>query len=379
MQKKYPALLRITLILFFITLSFFVLIAARNFLYPILFGVLFAYLLYPLTNFLEKHKVPRILANLAGIIFAAIVVSSAVFFLYKQLEIFVQDFPTLKAQALKNVDGLELWIEEKFGVSSAEQQQYIKERINDLFESGNQFFGTAFTATTSTVTKIGLLPVYIFFMLYYRNKFKRFILLVIPPQKHQKANNILNDVSFVTERYMGGVMAVVLILCVLNSIGLLIVGLKYAILLGIISALFNFIPYFGTLIGGIIPLLYALLLSPHPEKAVGVVIYFIIIQFIENNILTPNITGGNVQLNPFITILSIVVGGMMWGIPGMFLIVPFLAMFKILCEYIEPLKPYAFLLGTEGAEEHALTKEKLTAFLRRKFYALKSWIRNVRY
>lgn len=359
MPKNYPPLLKITLVLLFLTLLIYGLIASRNFLYPLFFAILIAYLLYPLANFLEKHKTSRILANIISIIFAIIVIGGGFFFLYKQLEVFVQDFPALKNQALENLNLIEGFIEENFEVSSAEQRHWIEKQIDGFFQSGSELFGSAFTATTGTVTRIALIPVFVFFMLYYRNKFKMFILMIVPDEKHEKTENILNDVSYVTERYMSGVVVVVMILCVLNSVGLLIVGVRYAILFGIISALFNFIPYFGTLIGGLVPLLYSLLLSPEPEKAVGVAIYFIIIQFIENNILTPNITGGNVQLNPFMTILSIILGGLVWGLPGMFLIVPFIAMFKIFCEYFDHLKPVAFLLGTEGTEEHALTAKKL--------------------
>jgi predicted PurR-regulated permease PerM len=137
-----------------------------------------------------------------------------------------------------------------------------------------------------------------------------------------------------------------LILIILNSIGLLIVGVKYAIMFGILSALMNIIPYFGTLIGAAIPLSYTLL-SGEPEKALGVLILFAIIQFTENNILTPNITGGSVQINPFFTILSIVLGGMVWGIPGMLVSVPLMGAIKIIFENIEPLHPYAYLIGIQ--------------------------------
>ncbi len=364
MWKKNSIIRNLTIGLLFVTLFLYGFIHARNFLYPIFLAILIAYLLHPMANFLEKHKFPRILANIISIIFAIIIVGGGIYFMYTQISVFIQDLPTLKDQAVANIRQLESFIEAKTGISTVAQQKWIENQINDIFESGSEVFGTAFSATTGTAARMGLLPVYVFFMLYYRDKFKKFILLIVPDEKHEKTEKILDDVSYVTEKYMSGVFAVVLILCVLNSVGLLIVGINYAILFGIISALFNFIPYFGTLIGGLVPLAYTLLLSPYPEKVVGVIIYFIIIQFTENNILTPNITGGNVQLNPFITILSIILGGMLWGVVGMFLIVPFIAMFKIFCEYFDPLKPYAFLLGTGGAEEHSLTREKIVRFFK---------------
>jgi predicted PurR-regulated permease PerM len=367
MFKRNDLLSRSTLILLFLILLLYGLIAARNFLYPIFISLLFAYLLYPVVSFLEKKaKFPRILANLVSIIAAGVFIFFLIYFMVQQLDVFVKDFPVLTRRALENVDQIEQFIEEKVGVASSDQHTWIKTRISELFQFGSDFFGSAFTATTSTLTKVFLMPVFVFFLLYYRNKFRRFILMVIPQDKHKKTKEIINEVSKVTERYMGGIVLVVLILFVLNSVGLMIVGLNYAILLGIISALFNFIPYFGTLIGGIVPLLYAMLLSDDPSKALGVIILFIIIQFIENNILTPNITGGNVRLNPFVTILSIIIGGMIWGIPGMFLSIPFMAILKIVCEQIEELHPYSFLLGTSGTEEHSLTWEKFKKFFNKK-------------
>lgn len=364
MQNRYPLLIRLTFLLLFIILLVYSLVELRNLLYPLALAVLFAYLLYPLVSFLEKRKVPRILANLAGIISGIVIISALVYLLSTQVGVFVEDFPALKEQAIKNVDELNKAINERFEISVNIKRDILKERISHLFESSSNFLNTAFSATAGTVAKIGLLPVYVFFLLYYRNKFTSFLLQLIPHEKHDKTMQILGEVSLVTKKYMGGIFTVVLILCFLNSLGLLIVGVKYALLFGVISALFNLIPYFGTLVGGAVPLLFTLFLSDAPHKAIGVVVLFLIIQFMENNIITPNIVGGNVQLNPFVTILAIIVGGMIWGLPGMFISIPLLGMLKIVCEHIKPLSPYAYLLGTEGTEHHALTKNKIKQFFK---------------
>ena len=190
--------------------------------------------------------------------------------------------------------------------------------------------------------------------------------MVLPEKGHQKTEEIIKEVSVVVKKYMGGVFIVVLILCVLNSVGLYIVGVKYALLLGLIAAIFNFIPYFGTIIGFSFPLIMALLTGDGPGTAIGVVILFIIIQFTENNILTPNITGGQVNVNPFFIILSVLIGGIIWGIPGMFIVVPLMATLRIICEKVDALKPWAFLISDTGTEEYALTTKKLRKFLRGK-------------
>jgi predicted PurR-regulated permease PerM len=358
-MNKYPPIFRFTIYLLFIILVIYGLIAARDFLYPISIAILFSYLLYPVVSFLEKKGVPRILANLSGILLGFAVLFISLYLLYKQLSLLLDDLPALRDQALRNLDSLEQFIYERSGVTTETQNQWLKEQVNNLFTSGSRLLETAFAATAGTLAKVGLLPVYVFFMLYNRNKFLQFLLMVVPQKRHQELILTLREVSHVTKRYMSGIVAVVAILCVLNSIGLLIVGIRYAILLGILSAFMNFIPYFGTLIGGAIPLTFALLVMDNPSYAFWVIVLFIIIQFLENNILTPNIVGGNVDINPFFTILSIVLGAMIWGIPGMIISVPFLSMFRIFCNNVPRLRPYSYLLGTTGTERHSITIDKL--------------------
>lgn len=362
MQQHTPLIVRLTATLLFIILLFYGLIAAKDILVPLALGTLFAFLLYPIASFFEKSGLPRILANLLTIILGIITIGGAMYLIYGQLAIFVGDFPELRQKSLHNLRGLTDWVETKFGISAAQQQRWLRNFISNVFIQGGETFQSIFTATTATVAKLGLLPVFVFFLLYYRNKYKEFILKLTDGTKHKKTDRVIKEISSVTQRYMGGITIVVFILCFLNTIGLMIVGVKYALLLGILSALMNYIPYFGTLIGGAIPLLVALVTEDSPSYAFGVIILFIIIQFTENNILTPNIVGGNVRINPFFVILSIIVGGLVWGLPGMFIVLPFIAMFKIICENIEVLQPYAFLLGTEGTEKHALTWDKTKAF-----------------
>lgn len=358
-MNRYPLIFRLTIYLLFFILIIYGLIAARDFLYPLAIALLFSYLLFPVVVFLEHKGIPRILANLMGILLGFAIVFTSLYLLYKQISLLVADLPALREQALNNLDSLEQYIYQKSGITTEEQNRWLKEQVNNIFASGSQFFEAAFAATTGTIAKIGLLPVYVFFMLYNRNKFLHFLLMIIPRKRHEELLQTLHEVSQVTKRYMSGVLAVVAILCVLNSIGLLLVGIKYAILLGVLSAFMNFIPYFGTLIGGAIPLTFSLLVMDSPSYAFWVVVLFIIIQFLENNILTPNIVGGNVDINPFFTILSIVLGAMIWGIPGMIISVPFMSMFRIFCSNVPRLRPYAYLLGTRGTERHSITLDKL--------------------
>lgn len=366
MAKYYERLRELTLLLFFATLFVYVLVAARDFLYPVAMAVLFAYLLYPIEKQLENWGMPRIPATFLTILAAMALFIGMLLLLYKQLSIFLADLPALQSQALQNLDLLQQAIDEEFSQQEPENEHWLRTQLASAIELSGNFLSTVLFATTDTLTKLGLIPVYIFLMLYYRNKFSQFILRLVPAGKHAKAIQVISEVSHVTKRYMGGVISVILILCMLNAVGLLAIGVEYAILLGILSAFMNFIPYFGTLIGGAIPLFYTFMIQGAPHKALLVLIFFLIIQFTENNILTPNITGSSVNINPLFTILSIVVGGMLWGLPGMFVAVPFLGMLKVYCDHMPPLAAFAFLIGTKGTEKHAFSAKKIIGWFRGK-------------
>ncbi|QCR22009.1 AI-2E family transporter [Pontibacter sp. SGAir0037] len=367
MSRSVKKLQRLTYSLLFLIMLVFVLIVAREFLYPIFMAVLFAYLLYPLVKIWERWGIPRIIANFFAIILSMALLVSLFVLLYKQLSVFLNDFPELQEQAMRNIDKLQMELEDHFGgAEGRDREMWLRKQIINAFEFSGGFISELLLAMTGTLTKFGLMPVYIFLMLYYRNKFHTFLLRVMHSENYPVTEQIINDISHVTKRYMSGVVIVILILCLINSTGLLLIGVEYAVLLGILSALMNFIPYFGTLIGGAIPLLYTLVVQGDPQKAFGVLGFFLLVQFTENNILTPNITGSQVNINPLFTILSIIVGGMIWGLPGMFVAVPFLGMFKIYCDHHKSMHPYAFLLGTTGTEEHALTWEKIKGWFRKK-------------
>jgi len=147
---------------------------------------------------------------------------------------------------------------------------------------------------------------------------------------------------------------------------LYIIGLKYAIMLGSIAALFSFIPYFGNILGYSIPLAFAIFTQGNPHLILGVIILFFIMHFIENNILMPNIVGGNVQLNAFVIILSLIIGATIWGIPGMLVIVPFMAVLRIIFENIPNMRPYSYLLGNKGTDEHSVTLSKIKSLFTKK-------------
>jgi predicted PurR-regulated permease PerM len=366
--NRESRIVKATFFLLFTILFFYGVIIAKNFLSTLVLGVIFSYLIFPLVRFLEeKARFPRVLANLLSIVLLIAILTFAIYILYKNVELITQDMPVLVQKAQSNLDQLESFIEITFGYSAESQNLFIDDAIKELFNVSGNFTRSIFRGTTSTVFTLGLMPVFMFYMLYYREKFFRFIIMAVPSKREEDARVIIKRITNLIPRYVGGIFTVVFILCILNSLGLYIIGIKYAILFGIISALFNVIPYFGTWIGASIPFTFALLTGDTPGLALGVLLLFVIIQFLENNILTPNITGTYVSLNPLFTIFFIIIGGMVWGIVGMFVVIPVGAVLKIVFEQSKSLKPYAYLIGaTEENRKRAVWRQKLILKSRRK-------------
>lgn len=349
--------IRTCLIILVVIFLFTVLVVARDFIYPIGLGILLAYLIYPLVKFMEKILPSRILATLLSIVLTIVVIGAFIFFLYQQFSVFLQELPALQENARANLLSLQEYLDRNTPLSFDANNTLIDSLLGTN-EEGNNILKDVFNATSGTLVGLGLQPVYIYFLLYYRHHFRDFLYKVTVQKHHDTLSKIILDIADVTKNYVSGVFIVVIILCFLNSIGLLIIGIEYAVMFGILSALMNFIPYFGTLIGAAFPIFYTLA-SKDPSDVWSVVILFLIIQFTENNILTPTITGGRVAINPLFTIFIIIIGGLVWGIPGMFLFVPFAGMFKVVCENIKPLTPIAFLMAPRNPKRKNRIIEKV--------------------
>ena len=363
MDNKNPLYLKFTYVLLLIILFFYAIIQAKDFLYPIVLGVLFGYLVYPIANFFEKKGLPRIPASLIGIAFFVFIVGFALVSIYNQAGNLLDNLPLYKQKALSNIDAMETFIEQEFGLADLRLTDFLRTRVKHLFEVGNVAMNSLFSNITGTLFRLAILPIYMFLFLYYRTKLAYFIMKMVVKENRPIAVDVLNRFASVVPRYMGGVSTVVVILMILNSVGLYYIGFEHPLIFGVVSGLFAFIPYFGILIGGIFPVGFALLTGDTPFFAVQVTIFFLIVNSLENNILTPNIVGSSLRLNPMMIILGIVGARMVWGIPGMFSIVPLMAMFNIMAEAAPKLHAYSFLLGETGTRKHAITGENIRRFV----------------
>ncbi len=341
--------------LFIFSLFLLFIILAKNILVPLAFGFLFAYLLYPIAWKIERNGVPRILSILIVIIITVAIAGAITFYFSVQLSNIRIDLNNLKDRALDGSTSFKFMLEDKFGINLNTMEYYMEKAVSAVVEAIQFSFGNIFSTTTTTVFQILILPVFTFFILFYRTKTAYFIFRLVGRQHRQQAIHILREVTHVATRYLGGIVLVVLILAVLNSTGLAIIGVPHAIVLGIGAALLNLIPYFGTLIGALVPMIYVLIAVENPlNMVVKVIFMFIIVQFLENNIITPNVVGGNVKLNPLTIIVGLLIGNLVWGVAGLLIIVPFLAILKIVMQNIDSLEPFAYLISSKGLEKHSI-------------------------
>jgi predicted PurR-regulated permease PerM len=336
-----------------VIIFFFVIIIAKGILIPLSLAYLFATLIYPLVIWLKRLRFPNTLAILTSVLLFIGLIFLAFNFFFQQMQGLLDDLPVIREKALLNLQVIRQTIEDTFGISSEYQHTWVSERIQHLFDSSSNFTKNAFNATAGTVFKLLLIPVFMFYLINSRDRYRGFIAMILPSGLKPKAEDLMSKMSNVSQHYIQGVFIVILILCVLNTLGLYIIGLKYAMVFGVLSALFNVIPYFGNWIGASLPLLFALLTGETPSLFFGVLLVYIIIQFIEHNILTPNITGGNVLLNPLVTIVGIIIGEMVWGVAGMLIVIPAMASLKILFQNVDSLKPLAHVLGSEEPHHKA--------------------------
>jgi predicted PurR-regulated permease PerM len=340
-QKEYPFYLKSTVILFGLVLLAYILYSLQSIMVPFAFAMVIALLLNPVYNFFMERGMSKIPSIIVTILLAYVVVGLIVGFLSMQMLSFGDNLPAFKIKFIHIIDQLQNWLQYKFGLSIAKQTELIDEAINNSKSLVGATLGTLF----SILSVLFLIPVYIFLFLFYKTLILNFLFEVFAEENSPSVRVILNQTKNAIQSYMVGLLVEASIVAVLNSVGMLIVGVPYAILLGVMGAILNMLPYIGGLIGIALPLLMATVTRDGYATQLGVVIVFAIVQFIDNNILVPRIVSSKVQINALISIVVVLLGGALWGVSGMFLSIPFVAILKIIFDRIDGLKPWAKLLG----------------------------------
>lgn len=322
---------------------------AKLVLIPLAISFFLAYLLYPLVWKIEKLGVHRSVAILAVILAAFILFAGIVMLISVKLSNMTIDFGQIKEQVGSRLDSVTAFLQDKTGLNSHTIDTHLKQGVSSALSSLENKAGRIFSSTTTVLFQIGILPVFTFFLLYYRQKTANFIFRLAGPRHKAKALKVLREISSVATKYITGQFLVILILAVLNTVGLSIIGVPNAVVFGSLAAVLNLIPFLGMLTANIITMLYVAFTMADPFHTIlYILLMYMVIQFLENNLITPNIVGNNIKINPFAIIVSLFIANIIWGVAGMLIIIPSLAMLKIVMRNINDLKPFAYLISDRG-------------------------------
>lgn len=354
MESRKPWYVTYTWILAGLILTVYTMIVAKPILLPLLFAGFFSILLTPLCERLEGYKIPRIIAAMIAILLATLFLFGLGFFFYSQASEFVQDIDFIQRRIEELIRGLEDFLVAWFGMERFDELETLESRIFDYMRENAAALTLQVAGAATTITAIFLIPIYMFLMLIFRDFLQEFFLQLFgrSDQELRRMKKILEKVKYVVQQYITGVLIVILILAVLNSLMLWLVGVNHAIFFGVFAAMLNVIPFIGPIFGSILPTMYALLTMDSLLYPVIIILSFYVIQLFESNLFTPVIVGSKVSMNALMTLLLLFVGAQIWGLAGMILFIPLGAILKVVFDEIDSLKPYGFLLGRVPNELH---------------------------
>ena len=346
--KQYPFYLKSTVIIFGLVLISYAMFNLKEIMAPMAFSLIIAILLNPLVTRLQKKGLHKILAIAISLLIALVIVGGILYFISTQVMNFGDNLPELKIKFNEHFAQLQQWIAANFKFSIEKQQKALA----DLGASSKSFLGTALGTALGTLGLIFLVPIYVFLLLFYKTLLLNFFHEIFAEENAVQVSEVLVETKTAIQSYMVGLLLEALVVAVMNSVALLLLGVQYAILIGVIGALLNMLPYIGGIIAIALPVIIASVTKDGFSTQLGVIGAYIIIQFIDNNILVPFLVSSRVKINAFFSIVVVLLGGALWGVAGMFLSIPFVAILKIIFDRLPEMRPWGKLLGDEVPTRH---------------------------
>lgn len=345
-------------------LTVYVMVIAKSVIVPLLFSIFFAILLLPVSQWLERVKIPRVLSSFGAILFGIILFSTILFFFYTQMNDFAQDADMFVERLNEMLASANQLLGDYFAIESIRLDQIAQTLINfvrDNVGSITQQIGGA----ASTLTSVLLVPIFVFLILLLRDILKNFLMRAFgqgDSGQEKKVTTIMVNVKSTVQNYITGVLIVMGILSVLYSILLSVIGVDHAIFFGVFAGMMNIIPFIGPLFGSILPILYALITMDSLFYPLIILLGFYVIQLFEGNLITPVIVGSQVSMNALVTLLLLVVGAQIWGLSGMILFIPLGAIVKVICDEVDQLNHYGYVMGRttdDKSEDRSILAKKV--------------------
>jgi len=350
-SKKYPYSLDLASSLIATAFLLAFMYFTQSLLVPLLFSILISISLFPLARFFERLRFGRAFAAVLSVIIAIAIIWAIGWFIVHQSIIIGKDASSITAKVVSVLERAQAWVEESFGIERSEIMNQLRDQGNKMASNAGSVVTATFGSIGNMVAGVVLVPLFSFFLLYYRDFFREFFFRAFKSVPHTKVDKTLNKIYDVVQSYLLGLITVMGIVAVLNTVGLMALGIDYAWFFGTLASLLMLLPYIGIAIGSILPALFALAVKDSAWYAIGVIAWFQVVQFMEGNIITPNIVGSKVSINPLMAIIAILLGGMLFGLSGLILALPLTATIKVLFDAIPSMEAFGFLIG-EPEKEH---------------------------
>lgn len=321
----------------------------QDILVPLAMSGLIAVLLRPVEQRLIRWGMHKVIAISLALLLAIVVVTGLAVLLSMQVSDFADDMPKIRQNLTDFFSDAKRWVRREYNVSYRQQEKYLQKAQASTLDSLQSSDTLGFiTGPLGTLT---LVPIYVFLLLYYRTMLLHFVIVLFSEKHTDRVREVLGEVKAVVQSYMVGLLIETACVAALNSVGLLILNVQYAILLGIMAAILNLIPYIGGLVATLLTVIITFSNQPELSVILGVVGIFLLVQFIDNNILVPVIVASKVRVNALVSIVGVLIGGALAGVSGMFLSIPAIAIMKVIFDRVDSLRPWGVLLGDQTPEE----------------------------
>lgn len=354
MTNPLPLTVKRSIELLGIGLIIAMLVIGRDIIMPVIMAFFISIVLLPVYRFLIKKKFPETLAIILPILLMLVLIAGLVWFFSAQISILADDFPQIKSNVSKHLESLQNWIEGMTGVKSEKQTEFLRTKSEDLLAMGGKAASGAAVTLSGIFVFVGLLPIYIYLILFYKDILLRFTFMWFKTEHHAKVKEVVYETESIIKSYLVGLLIQITYMTILLGGILMLIGIKHALLIGVIFAILNLIPYVGALIGNLIGVLLTLTSSTELWPVLTVLGVIAVVQFLDNNILMPRIVGSKVKINALFSILGVLLGGTIAGVSGMFLSLPIIAVLKIIFDRTEQFKQWGVLLGDERPEKSPL-------------------------
>lgn len=343
-----PLYARVASVLISLSILLGIFYIGKGVVVPVLMALLFAILIRPISVFMQrKMRFSNVLASMVTVLLFVIVILGILTFISWQVGGFSKDWATIEKNITLHLANLQNFLKETFGFDENEQIEYLTNATSESKSTITGMVTNFILSFSDTIFNLFMIPIYIFLFLLYQNTFITFLARIVGEDNQGVLKKILYDIKTAVQSYLFGVLIQITAIAVLTAIGLTIVGVEHAILLGAITGLLGLIPYLGNVLAGLITILATLTGSPDLSLIFQVLIVTTVVQLIDNNITVPLVVSSKVKINAFTSIIGIFIGGMLAGIAGMFLAIPILAILKVVFDNIPSLSPWGYLMGDE--------------------------------